>query len=1080
MRLHRSCSVFTLSVYKHSHQKAFFTPKFPDGDLAYRRTKSPSGNLGVVRWGGVFRLLALMLLTGLSSISWGQVHTGELQFDRLSVKNGLSHNSILCIWQDPDGFLWLGTKDGLNKYDGYAFTVYKPNPADPANTLGHNWISGICQDRKGRMWVITQGGGLHLFNPQTGKTKAYRIDPGQISMRNAMHSITVDKQGILWIASREGLNRFDPDTKKFTLFTLPNPSKPSVYTVEEDRQGRLWVGTADGLYQLNRKTGVYSRFNLSQNQSDTTAAVSLLFPDPSGALWIGTLAGQLYRLTATGELQTIYTYQPKGREINRFYPFGVLKADAAGNIWGTLPGLDGLIRIQAGTDQLTRMLTNPAHRGSLSSNMIYSLCFDREGIIWIGTDNGLDKHVAQPKKFHTYQPTANTSDIRVPTNSIRALCQDHLGVIWLTNDLGELYSFHRQTGRYQRHFLEPTMAGHLLGDGVTAIYEDRAGHLWVSAGLYLHQLDRKTGLFTRYHCQIRVRGIREDALGKLWLAGWGLACFDPKSQQFTYYRHDPHNPESLGDDALIVALPTRNGSVWAASTRKGISRLDVATGKFTRYQPTYQHPVGSLTDKDIRSLCEDHRGQLWIGTNQGGLNRYNAQTNSFTAFTTEDGLPNNHIVGIVEDAAGNLWLSTNQGVCKFNPTTKTCRNYDESDGLQGNEFFEAYAKGTNGQVIFSGPNGFNIFDPSTIRDNPLIPPVRITGVQIQNKTERLPTETLDLSYEENDLSFDFVALNFIMPEKNQYAYQLTNVDKDWVYCGTRRFVSYTNLDSGEYVFRVKASNNDGVWNEKGAQLRIIIQSPFWQTWWFRGLVLVLVLGLIYMVMQYRIRQVKKQEAQKTAFNKQLAAMEMQALRAQMNPHFIFNSLNSINRFIMKNESEKASDYLAKFSKLIRLILHHSSMPVVTLESELEALQLYLTLESLRFDGQFTFSIQVDKAVEPAYTELPPMIIQPYVENAIWHGLMHKEGGGRITIGWQVEKNVLICTIEDNGIGRKKAAELKSKSATRTKSLGMQITSNRLKLSQLLDGRQPTVLIQDLVDPEGEPAGTSVTVRIPIG
>ncbi|MVM34277.1 hypothetical protein GO755_29875 [Spirosoma sp. HMF4905] len=1021
----------------------------------------------------------LMFVIILSVRSWGQVRSGELQVDRLSAKNGLSHNSILCIWQDTDGFLWLGTKDGLNKYDGYAFTVYKPDPADPANTLGHNWISGICRDRKGRMWVTTLGGGLHLFDRQTGKTTAYRIDPVRISLRNAMLSIIEDKQGILWIASREGLNRFDPETRKFTLFPSPNQEKPDVYTVQEDRQGRLWVGAGDGLYQLNRQTGAYSRFRLSQNQADTTTGVSLVFPDPSGAVWIGTVSGQFYRLTAAGELQKIYDYQPKGREINRFYPFGALQMDKAGNLWGTLSGLDGLIHVNAATGQLARVLANPTQAGGLSSNTILSLYFDREGILWVGTDNGLDKHVAQPKKFRTFQLVANNTIVRLPENSIRTICQDHSGVIWFSNDLGELYSFHRQTGRYQRYFLEPASSSHVFNDGVTAIYEDRARQLWVSAGLYLHRLDRKTGSFAQYRCQIRVRCIREDATGKLWLAGRGLACFDPKTQQFTYYHHDPKNPNSLGDESLVVALPTRDGTVWAASTRKGLSRLQPSTGQFMHYQPHYQHASGYLTDKDIRSLYEDHRGQLWVGTNQGGLNRYDARTDSFSTFTTNDGLPNNHIVGIVEDKDENLWLSTNQGICRFNPKTKTYRNYDESDGLQANEFFDACATGVNGQLVFGGPNGFNIFDPSKIHDNPLIPPVRITRVQIQNDAEQLPTETLELPYQENDLSFDFVALNFIMPEKNQYAYQLTSVDKGWVYCGNRRFVSYTNLESGEYVFRVKASNNDGVWNEKGTQLRIIIQSPFWQTWWFRGLLLVLISGIIYMGLQYRIRQVKRQESQKTAFNKQLAAMEMQALRAQMNPHFIFNSLNSINRFIMKNESEKASDYLAKFSKLIRLILHHSSMPVVTLESELESLQLYLTLESLRFDDQFTFSIHVGEEVEPAYTELPPMIIQPYVENAIWHGLMHKEGGGRITIDWQVEKGALICTIEDNGIGRKKSAELKSKSATRTKSLGMQITSNRLKLSQLLDGRQPTVHIQDLVDPDGEPAGTSVTVRIPI-
>ncbi|GAB3956992.1 sensor histidine kinase [Spirosoma harenae] len=1021
----------------------------------------------------------ILVASGFVNTGLGQHISSNLQFDHLSARSGISHNSITCFWQDSDGFLWLGTKDGLNKYDGYAFTIYKPSPSDPTNTFAHNWITDICEDRKGRMWVSTLGGGLHLFDKQTGKVTNYRIEPSRISLRNAMFSITIDRQGILWISSREGLNRFDPETRKFTLIPAPSALKNSVYTVQEDKQGQLWVGAGSGLYQFNRQSGTYRHIPLLQDETDTSSAVSLIYPDQTGSIWIGTQSGKFYRKTSAGELQTIYSYEPRSKEIYRYYPSGALEMDKAGNLWGYLPGLDGLVHVQSSTGKVNRILTDPTNSGSLSSNSIYSLCFDREGILWVGTDNGLDKYVSQPKKFHTYQVVANDGAVRLLENSIRALCQDRSGVIWLSNELGELYSFHPQTGRYQRYKADADQPNRLFSNDVTAIFEDRKGRLWVSSGSYLHQLDRKTGRFSRYQCQVKTRSIREGMDGRLWLAGQGLASFDPQNQRFTYYQHNPQDPYSLVDEALVIALPTHDGSVWAGSARRALSRLSLKTGQFTHYRPNFEHPEGHPTDKDIRCLYEDRKGRLWIGTNQGGLNQYDPKTNSFLAYTTENGLPNNHIVGIVEDDDGNLWLSTNQGICKFNPTTKACRNYDESDGLQGNEFFEIYAKGVDNQLLFGGPNGFNVFSPRTIRDNSLIPPVRITRVLLRGRTEQLPKADLTLSYQENDLSFDFLALNFIMPEKNRYAYQLTNVDKDWVYSGTRRFASYTNLAPGDYVFRVKASNNDGVWNQQGTMLTIHIQSPFWQTWWFRGLLILLGLGLVYVGMQVRIRQIRQQEAQKTAFNKQLAAMEMQALRAQMNPHFIFNSLNSINRFIMKNESEKASDYLSKFSKLIRLILQHSSAPVVTLESELEALQLYLTLEALRFDGQFTFSINVSREVEPAYTEIPPMVIQPYVENAIWHGLMHKEGGGLITIDCRIEQNVLVFIIEDNGIGRKKAAELKSKSATRTKSLGMQITSNRLKLSQLLDGRQPTVQIQDLVDSEGEPAGTCVIVRIPI-
>jgi LytS/YehU family sensor histidine kinase len=329
-----------------------------------------------------------------------------------------------------------------------------------------------------------------------------------------------------------------------------------------------------------------------------------------------------------------------------------------------------------------------------------------------------------------------------------------------------------------------------------------------------------------------------------------------------------------------------------------------------------------------------------------------------------------------------------------------------------------------------------------------------------------------------------------MPEKNQHAYKLVGVDKEWVHSGTRRYASYPGLSPGRYMFRVKGANNDGIWNEQGASLYFIIHPPFYLTWWFKTLGALITFGLLYSGFRYRVGQIRKEEAQKTEFhrieeeqktqfNKKLSQMEMQALQAQMNPHFIFNSLNSINCFILENETEAASDYLSKFSRLIRLILPNSNSSTVSLKNELEALGLYLAMEALRFEGKFTFTIQVDPLVDQDYLQIAPLLIQPYVENAIWHGLMHKAGAGRIHIHLQMDKEVLVCMIEDDGIGRSKAAQLKSKSATRSKSMGMQITSHRLELINYLYGKKSTVEIVDLVDMAGIPGGTRVVLRIPV-
>lgn len=1029
--------------------------------------------------------ILLSIATAICIASWsicvgqGQKGTESVQFTHLSVEQGLSQNTILCIWQDKQGFLWIGTRDGLNKYDGYSFTIYKPDPADPTHTFSHNVITDICEDRVGRMWVTTLGGGLHLFNRRSGQATTYRVaGSAPISLRNVMFSLKEDHLGGLWIACREGLTRFDPVSRIFKLYKPFDPAKPNVYAVEEDKQGQIWLGTQSGLYRFDYRSALASPVPLPDTELNPAVA-SLLF-DTKGTLWITTESGRLYRLEA-GKQPVRYALSQSGQqEVKRQPRARSLLMTRTGDLWAAPAGLNKLIRLNPKTGHWAQFGANVAQQGSLTSNTIFSLFQDREGLLWVGSNNGLDKLSLTPEKFHSFQIVQNTSHVRLPQNSIQALCQARSGLIWLATESNGLYSFQPATGQYRAYPAKPNDSHQLANNAVTAIWEDRSGRLWIGAGSCLHEFDSKTGMFIRYPSAITIRSIREGLHGEIWIAGAGLARFDPQTHQFTYYRHDPKNPPSMGDEGLILALPTRDGSVWAASTRRGINRLNLATGQFTHYQPDYSQPLGKLNDKDIRCMYEDRKGRIWIGTNQGGLNQYQPQTDSFIAFTTHHGLPSNHITGILEDEVGNLWLATNQGVCRFNPQTHHCQNYDKRDGLQANEFSEACAHGINNTLLLGGANGFSLFLPQSIQTNTRIPPVYITKVQIGPRVEPLPQKNLILSHRDNYLSFDFLALNFIQPEKNTYAYQLVGVDKDWIYCGTRRFVSYASLPPGTYQFKVKAANNDGIWNRSGTSLAITIQPPFWRTNWFIFLEVSALLGLLYLVYRYRIRQVQQQESEKTQINKKLAELEMQALRAQMNPHFIFNSLNSINRFIMKHESESASAYLSKFSKLIRLILNRSTASLVTLADELETLTLYLELESLRFSGRFTYAIQIDATIETDFMEIPPLLIQPYVENAIWHGLMQKEeGGGHILIQLQQHEKQLNCTIEDNGVGRQRAADLKSKSATQTKSKGMQITADRLTLSQTLYGQQPNVSVHDLVDDQGEPAGTRVVLRIPL-
>ena len=364
------------------------------------------------------------------------------------------------------------------------------------------------------------------------------------------------------------------------------------------------------------------------------------------------------------------------------------------------------------------------------------------------------------------------------------------------------------------------------------------------------------------------------------------------------------------------------------------------------------------------------------------------------------------------------------------------------------------------------------------------PPIAFTSFKIFGKETALPENNtadvpLQLNYTQNMLSFEFAALNYTVPQKNQYAYKLEGADKDWTYSGSGRQATYSNLSGGSYVFHVKASNNDGVWNEKGKSIFIHITPPFWKTAWFRILIIVIIVVMAYLFYRRRITHIKKEEEKKTVFNKQLAGIEMKALKAQMNPHFIFNCMNSINSYILENDKKTASDYLTKFSTLIRLILENSDKQKINLDDELAMLKTYLQLEQNRLDNKFDYHIEVDASIKTIAFEIPPLILQPFIENAIWHGLVHKTERGKININIRNEPNLLICIIEDNGIGRSKAALLKEQQVINHHSMGMKVTEDRLRILNQLNLERPSVTITDLFTETSEPSGTRVEIVIPV-
>jgi hypothetical protein len=494
----------------------------------------------------------------------------------------------------------------------------------------------------------------------------------------------------------------------------------------------------------------------------------------------------------------------------------------------------------------------------------------------------------------------------------------------------------------------------------------------------------------------------------------------------------------------------------------------------------------TISSDRVFSIYQDIEGTYWIGTMGGGLNRFDPLSGNFKTYNESDGLPNNVIYTTLDDGEGNLWIITNRGISKFNKKNETFVNYDTKDGVQGNEFnVGAFFKNRKGEMYFGGMNGFNVFHPSEITLNNRPPRMVFTGFRILNALQDLELdngEVIRLHYNESYFSIEFSALDYTNPSKNLYRYKLVNYDDDWIFANaSERRAEYRKVDPGSYRFVVTGSNNDGVWNEDGISLTIIIRPPWWQSWIFRLAFALVFISTLWSIILFRIRTIRRKhdiEKKMLSIEKQVFELEQKALRLQMNPHFMFNSLNAIQNFVLANDTDKAVNYLAKFSHLMRMILANSTAALITLKDELQALIYYIDLEKLRFDDKFDYKIIRDPDIDEEFVEIPPMLFQPYVENAIIHGLVNSNKPGMLEISIKkINRGTIRCTVKDNGIGREKAIEIRNASGIKRQPKGMIITQERIEIFNKQSRKNFSVRITDLKDDKGGAAGTIVEFTI---
>ncbi|MBD1208451.1 MAG: SpoIIE family protein phosphatase [Ignavibacteria bacterium] len=821
----------------------------------------------------VFSLVLSALVSSFADVASAQ----NLLFEHLSYEQGLSESNVTAILQDKQGFLWIGTSNGLNRYDGYSIIIYRNDPND-STSLANNAITALYEDESGILWVGTQNG-LHRFDRITGRFTAYRNNPDNSNSlsSNLVRSIIEAPRGILWVSTKRGLNRLDVARGEWTLFKADKkgrgkgPSDNDIMTILADPTNRahLWLGTRDGgLNKLHLPTTTFSVFkpDAFPTADEISIGITAMSFDPKGHLWLGTRDNMLWRfIPETGEFTPIEPLvaiaEQSMSQGNRTTTIQTLAIDKHGTLWaGTRMGIFSRSTLEDETGTWQQYTSNPNDAQSLSDDNVSVIRQDKSGVMWFGTQGGgLNKYVPQTSAFRNVKYNPLRKDI--PSPIVNAIARKMSGEAWIGTQSGAVV----YTGNSPSRLIASEYA-------VTAILHDSQGGTW---------LGTESGLIwiPRNGAEIRFQNSPDDnnslgdnlvtalaeekSSGDIWIGtqGGGISRLNPRTKTFTNYWSDAGISGSISDNFVFSMLVSQDGTLWVG-TSNGLNRYNPQTNTFTAYLRT---PQNGLPDAPILTLYEDAGGNLWLGTLGGGLYRFNPRSVSSLRFSKKDRLPSETIYGILGDKSGKLWLSTSRGLASLmflqgNTSTPIVRTYGSADGLQSSAFRKgAYFRAADGVMSFGVGTGFVSFHPDSLRDNPTAPPVvlvrfRVFGDRKIIDTIPPPTQTrFELEYNDN-FELEYAALDFTNSARNEYAYRIDEVHKDWLYTGENRRITGTNYDPGTYTLHIKAANSDGVWNNEGVTVSIIIHPPWWATWWFHSLIVVVGIGFIVLAYRLRVRR----------------------------------------------------------------------------------------------------------------------------------------------------------------------------------------------------------------------------------
>ncbi len=818
--------------------------------------------------------IILFFFVGFPSLNAQQNY---IRFRYITNENGLSQNSGRNIVQDNYGFIWFGTESGLNKYDGNKMIVYKYNPTD-TNGITNNYINTIFNDSNDNIVIGTDGGGLNYFDTKKNKIIQFRYDSSNVNTLSddVVLSICEDNENNLWIGTSNGLNRLNIKNGFVTRYFSNINDKSAlthnyIRTLCKDNQGVIWVGTPEGLCKYNATYNNFTQYDGFPKR------INSIVVDINNNIWISSFVeGVVVLDSKTNKFIENKQIEETIKKLCNNQVYNIVP-DESDNLWIATTD-SGLIYYDKSKNKFFRYQHELYLPNSLPSNQLRYVYIDKAGVLWIGSfTNGICYYDTKQKPFNHY---ATDDKRKYFFNSASAIMQDSKGYVWLGMSTG-LVKLNMDLNTCEKLIHNTADPKSIPDNSITKIIEDRDGLMWVATnngGIFTINKENNAcnnnflsdTKLNNLLKRISAWELFEDADGDIWIGTWddGAICYNKKTKQLVHYKNDANNLNSISGNNVISIVQDKQGCIWFGTWEGGLNKFDKKTKTFKIYKHNPANP-NSLSMNIIMDVHIDNDGILWIGTFGAGFDKFDPANNVFSHYTENDGLANNTIFGIKEDNNGNLWISSNKGITKFNKTSKQFRNYNITDGVQGSEFSQHGSfKCNNGYILFSGCNGFNYFNPDSIKDNQYVPPIVITDFKIFNHSVnpgdstflKLPiflTKEIRLTYREAVISFDFASLHYAFPEKITYYYMMEGFDEDWINAGNNRTAKYTNLKAGEYLFKVKATNCDGVLNAKETAIKIIISPPFWETIWFYSLLVVVVILIFYSILRIRLYKLKR-------------------------------------------------------------------------------------------------------------------------------------------------------------------------------------------------------------------------------